>query len=72
MVKNLIQILADLYGNYIKDVVQFCTGKEIIIPKEVEARVIEVAMFAERVRLMLIKTGRVTLIEYLSLLSLCE
>jgi len=42
--------LSDLYAEYIKDVVQTCIDKTIILPEEVTKRIIEVSMLAERVR----------------------
>jgi hypothetical protein len=42
--------LSDLYAEYIKDVVQTCIDKTIVLPEEVTKRIIEVSMLAERVR----------------------
>lgn len=48
--RDLDQILRDMYANYIREVVQSVDVEKIVLPNEVIERIIEVSMFAERVR----------------------
>lgn len=50
--KDLDDKLSGLYGEYVKEVVEHSVGvdKDIILPDDIKARIIQVAMFAERVR----------------------
>ncbi len=48
--KELDDKLSELYAGYIKEVVKSYNDEEITIPEEVHKRIIEVSMFAEKVR----------------------
>lgn len=61
--KELDTILAKLYGDYVEEVVKQCDRAEIVIPEEVKQRIIEVAIFAEKVRTNAHKDWRGELID---------
>jgi len=48
--KDLDDKLAELYADYIKDVVKAYDDKPINLPEDIQERIIQVAQFAERVR----------------------
>lgn len=48
--RDIDEKLSALYADYIKDVVQSYKDEEIILPDSVQDRIIQVSMFAERVR----------------------
>lgn len=60
---ELDKILATLYGEYIMDVVRNVDVSKIVITPEVRERLVEVAMFAERVRTTAHKEWRGELID---------
>lgn len=61
--KELDEILSALYGDYVKDVVLGVNPDDVVLPKEVQERIIEVSAFAERVRTVAHKDWRGELID---------
>ena len=48
--KDLDNTLSNLYAEYIKDVVKASDKEEVVLPEEVQERIIAIAQFAERIR----------------------
>lgn len=48
--KDLDKKLSDLYGEYVKDMVTGFDGKEIMLPSSIQERILQVAMFSEKIR----------------------
>lgn len=48
--KELDDKLSNLYGDYIKEVVTAYGGEEIVLPQNISDRILQIAMFAEKVR----------------------
>jgi len=61
--RELDKIMSDMYGDYIKEVVKSIDPAKIELPENVKERIIEVSMFAERVRTTAHKEWRGELID---------
>lgn len=48
--KDIDSTLGELYGEYIKDVVKDWSNEEIIIPEPIKERIMQISMFAEKIR----------------------